>query len=152
MTLDPISPDEAVEMYIEDKQRESAAATVHSHRSRLGHFLEWCNEEGIENMNNLTARRAHECRLWRRSAGDRDPNTVTMKGFQDTTRVFLKWAVTIDAVPDSLPAKILSPELGKHENERDDMLDPDVGDEVLTYLEKFGLVETSISDRFQRSC
>jgi len=134
--LDLIEPEAAVELYLQDKQREAAEATVRSHRSRLGHFLEWCDEEGIDNMNDLTARQLHAHRVWRRTEAG-DPNAVTMKSYQDTLRVFCRWAQTIGAVEDGLAEKILSPELGKHQNERDDMLDPDVGDTVLNHIDKY---------------
>lgn len=137
MSLEPITPEEALELYLQDKQREAADSTIRSHRSRLSHFIEWCDEEGIDNMNDLTARRAHEYRVWRRSAGDRDPNNVTMKTAMDTFRVWIRWSETLSAVPENLSEKILSPQLDKHENERDDMLDPDVGDDVLEHLDKF---------------
>jgi integrase len=136
-TLDPITPTDAVQLYLADKKRESSDETVRSHKSRLGHFLDWCSEEGIDNMNDLTARLAHEHRVWRRTDGDKNPNTVTMKTYQDTFRVFIRWSESIDAVPTGLSEKILSPEIGKHENERDDMLAPDAGDEVLEHLQKF---------------
>lgn len=137
MPLEPIEPEEALELYLQDKQREAANSTIRSHQSRLGHFIEWCEEEGIDNMNDLTARRAHEHRVWRRNAGDRDPNNVTMKTAMDTFRVFIRWCESIDAVPNGLSEKILSPDLDKHENERSDMLDPDAGDAVLNHLDKY---------------
>lgn len=55
----------------------------------------------------------------------------------DTFRVFTRWAESIDAVPDGLNEKILSPTLGKHENERTEMLDPEAGDDVLEHLDKY---------------
>lgn len=137
MPLEPITPEAALELYLKDKKQESSDSTIRSDRSRLGHFIEWCEEEGIDNMNDLTARRAHEYRVWRRNAGDRDPNNVTMKTAMDTFRVWCRWCETIAAVPDGLSEKILSPELGKHENERDDMLDPDAGNDILEHLQKY---------------
>lgn len=135
--MGPIEPEAAVQLYLADKERESSDSTVRSHRSRLSHFLNWCSEEGIDNMNDLTARRAHEHRIWRRTDGDKDPGNVTMKTYQDTLRVFTRWCESVDAVPENLSEKILSPEIGKHENERDDMLAPDAGDDVLNHLQKY---------------
>ena len=59
MSLDPIKPEAALELYLEDKQREAAEATVRSHRSRLGHFIDWCDEEGIDNMNDWCETELH---------------------------------------------------------------------------------------------
>ena len=38
--LEPIEPERAVELYLEDKARECQQATVRSHRSRLGFFVD----------------------------------------------------------------------------------------------------------------
>jgi hypothetical protein len=59
-SLEPITPEDAVEMYLEDRQRDCSAATVKGHRSRLGFFVEWCEAQEIENMNNLSARDLHD--------------------------------------------------------------------------------------------
>lgn len=60
-----------------------------------------------------------------------------MKTQMDTFRVFTRWAESIDAVPDGLNEKILSPTLDKHENERTEMLGPEAGDDVLEHLDKY---------------
>jgi len=135
-TLEPITPIAALELYLDDKQATSAASTVRSHRSRLGHVIDWCHEQGIENLNELTARKAHEYRVWRRTERG-DPNDVTMKTQMDTFRVFIRFCESIDAVVEGLSEKIISPDLDNHQNERTDMLDPDVGDEILDHLEKY---------------
>jgi len=50
--MEPITPETALELYLKDKKQESSDSTIRSHRSRLGHFLEWCEanefvDEGI---------------------------------------------------------------------------------------------------------
>jgi hypothetical protein len=54
--LEPISPERALELYLEDKARDCRQSTVDSHRSRLGFLVRWCEDQGIENLNDLTAR------------------------------------------------------------------------------------------------
>jgi len=51
-------------------ENELTEATIYSHRSRLGHFVRWCDEQGIGNLNDLTGRQLHRYRLWRRDEGD----------------------------------------------------------------------------------
>jgi len=70
MALEPIDPETAVELYLSDRQSEVTQATLDAHRSRLGFFVEWCEDEGIENLSALTGRRLHEYRLWRRNEHD----------------------------------------------------------------------------------
>ncbi len=70
MSLEPIEPEAALELFLKDKEAELAQTTIKSHDYRLRHFLRWCHEQGIENLNTLTGRQLHEYRLWRREDGD----------------------------------------------------------------------------------
>jgi len=131
--LEPIAPERALELYLEDKRRECQKATVDSHRSRLGFFVEWCEEQGIDNLNNLGAPDLHEYRVWRRQ----DLNAVSEKTQMDTLRVFLEWRETIDAVPSGLSEKVRSPDLSDDEKAREMVLPRDRGQEILSHLEKY---------------
>jgi len=135
--LEPITPDEAVQLYLNHRQREVSEATLRSHKSRLSHFIRWCNnEKDIANLNDLTGRTLHEYRLWRRNFnGGIKP--VTEKTQMDTLRVFIRFLETIDAVSPDLSDKVLSPDLESNENVRDVMLDKSHADAVLDHLAKF---------------
>jgi len=133
--LEPIDPGTAVEMYIQSRERELADATLYSHRSRLGFFTQWCDDEQIENLNNLSGRDLHRYRLWRRSEGDLAPTTE--KTQMDTVRVFIRWLETIDGVKNDLHIKVQSPTLKPGENVRDKIIDSEPAAEILTYLSKY---------------
>ena len=135
MQLEPIDPETAVELYLADREAEVAKATLYSHSSRLGHFVRWCGEEGISNLNELTGRTLHEYRLWRRQDGDLAP--ATEKTQMDTVRVFVKWLESIDAVTPDLHTKVRSPVLRGSDNVRDVMLEADRAKVVLDYLTKY---------------
>jgi integrase len=132
-TLEPITPQEALDLYLEDKGRECQAATVRSHRSRLGFLIEWCDQQGIDNMNDLTARELHEFRVWRRQ----DLNVVSEKTQMDTVRVFVEWCETIDAVQPGLFKKIKPPVIPDGGNISETTLDATRADRILEYLQKF---------------
>ncbi len=51
MSPESIDPDHALELYLSDRENSVTQATIYSHRSGLGHFIRWCNEEGIQNLN-----------------------------------------------------------------------------------------------------
>ncbi len=42
MSLEPIDPETALELYMADRENNVTEATIYSHRSRLGHFVRWC--------------------------------------------------------------------------------------------------------------
>lgn len=135
MSLEPIEPDHALELYIADRENSVTQATIYSHRSRLGHFIRWCDDEGITNLNELSGRQLHEFRIWRRMEGDLSP--ATEKTQMDTLRVFIKWLESIDGVEQDLHTKVLSPNLTGDDNIRDEMLGSERADRILNYLEKF---------------
>lgn len=135
MTLEPIEPDTAVEMYLADKQNELAEASLKAHKYRIGHFVRWCDTKDITNLNNITGRKLHEYRLWRREEGDL--NKVTEKTQMDTIRVFVRWLESVDAVEQDLSEKVRSPSITPDENSRDVMLDTERANRVLSYLERY---------------
>ena len=135
MSLEPIDPDHALELYLADRENSVTQATLYSHRSRLGHFIRWCNEEGIKNLNELSGRQLHEFRIWRRVEGDLAP--ATEKTQMDTLRVFIKWLESIDGVEQDLHAKVLSPMLTGTDNIRSVMLDSERAKQILVYLGKY---------------
>src|SRR6056297_620787 len=98
--LEPIEPGTAQELFLEHKATDCTDATVQNHRYRLKHFLEWCDEEGIDNLNDLSGRDLQRYRLW--LANKEDLNALTMKNMTSGFRVFLKWAGSMEAVPEDL--------------------------------------------------
>lgn len=135
MGLEPIDPETALELYLADKANDLAEASLQAHKYRLNHFVGWCGEQDIENLNTLTGRQLHEYRLWRRDDGNL--GKVSEKTQMDTLRVFVRWLESIDGVEQDLSEKVLSPSITPDENSRDVMLDTDRATEILAYLEKY---------------
>lgn len=135
MSLEPIDAETALELYLADRGNELSEASLKGHKYRLGHFVRWCEDQEIENLNTLSGRQLHEYRLWRRDDGDL--NKVSEKTQMDTLRVFVRWLEAIDAVEQDLSQKVLSPAITPDENSRDVMLDSDRASAVLTHLEKY---------------
>jgi integrase len=134
-TLEPISPAEAKEMYLNARKHEVSQSTLDGYHYRLKHFIRWCEQEGIDNMNDLTGRKLHEYRLWRKDDGTL--NKLTLRMQMSSLRVFLKWAGTIEAVPESLYDKVMIPRVSPEERQRDETLDADTAQEILDYLTKY---------------
>lgn len=134
--LEPIEPQEALELYLTNRHGELRQSTLRSHRSRLSIFIDWCREEEeIANLNELSGRTIHRYKVWRRTEGD--INTVTLKTQIDTVRVFIKWLETIEGCPQDLHVKIKSPSLSADENARTVELHSEEADQVLSYLDKY---------------
>lgn len=135
MELEPITPERALELYLEHRRNEVARQTLLSHSSRLNRLVEWCNENGIDNMNDLTGRHLYEFRIWRRNDGEL--TKVSEKTQMVTVRVFVKWLESIEAVEPDLHTKVQLPSLSKNDDVRETMLSAEEAEEILDYLRKY---------------
>uniref|UniRef100_UPI00374C9725 tyrosine-type recombinase/integrase n=1 Tax=Natronococcus roseus TaxID=1052014 RepID=UPI00374C9725 len=133
--LEPIHPAEAFEIYLDERRAEVTANTLQAHKYRIGHFLRWCEEKEITDLNSLSGRRLHEYKIWRQKEGDL--NAVSVKTQMDTLRVFIKFCESIDAVPPALHEKVLSPKLNHGDNQSNAILTKDVAHNLLDYLYRF---------------
>lgn len=98
-------------------------------------FFEWCEENDIDNLNGLSGRDLQTYRLWRRE--NSDLKKVTMQNQLGTLRVFLKWAGTIEAIPENLYDKLIIPSASPEEERRDEMLEAERAERILGYLDTF---------------
>ncbi|MFC7229237.1 site-specific integrase [Salinirubellus salinus] len=135
MNLEPIEPEHAVELYLDDRREELADLTYSTHRSRLSHFIQWCDERDIDNLNELTGRLLYEYRVWRRRDGNL--SKPSLKSQMDTLRVFIRWLESIEGVAPDLHMKVRAVTLTAEENSRDVLLTPAEADGILEYLGKY---------------
>lgn len=134
-TVDGTPPSEALQLYLGTRRGEVSAQTLQAHRYRLQHFVRWCDEEDIDNLNELTSRDLNRYKLWRREDGGL--NNVTTVTQLSTLRVFIRWCEQIDAVENGLSESILLPSLSKTEDQRDVMLENEEARKLLKYLRRF---------------
>lgn len=134
--LEPITPEEAKQMYLEARKHEVSQSTLDGYHYRLKHFIRWCNGAGnIDNMNDLSGRDLQQFRTWRRDDGDLKP--ITLEGNLDALRVFLRWCESINAVREGLHDKIIMPALSKEEERSRAILRAERAEEILEYLRQF---------------
>ncbi len=133
--LEPLDPSTAQELFLDHKETGCSESTVRNYLYRTNHFIEWCQEEGIDNLNALSGRDIQQYRLWRK--GDGGLNKLTLRMQMSSLRVFLKWAGTIEAVPENLYTKVMIPRVRPEERQRDETLDSDTAQEILDYLTKY---------------
>jgi site-specific recombinase XerD len=133
--LEPIDPGSARELFLKHKKTGCAEKTVQSYTYRTEHFVRWCDENGIDNMNELTSRYLQEYRLWRQEDGDL--KRITLNQQMRTIRVFLKWCGSIEAVPADLYEKVLVPRVRPQNERNDETLDAEIAEEILDYLSTY---------------
>lgn len=132
--LEPITPAEAVTLYLSHREPELSEKSVMNHRYRLNSFVEWCQTHGIENLNELSGRDLHQFRTWRREQGI---TKVTLRGQLATLRVFLEFCANIDAVEPGMRERVLLPEVNPEEASKDEKLEEDHANDLLDYLQRF---------------
>ena len=133
--LEPIEPDDALRLYLDHRQTELSKNTIQCHRYRLEYFVQWCDEIGLSNLNELTGRHLQEYRLWRKENGDLVQISLNKQMY--TVRAFVKWCGYIEAVPQDLFEKLHIPRVSPEQQRRDDMLESNAAREILDYLSKF---------------
>ena len=129
--LESLDPRTAKQMYLDERRNELAEATLQSQHYRLRQFVEWCEHEEIDNLNEFSGRDIHQYRVKRRNE-DQLAN-ASMKGHLATLRMFLRFCATIDAVEPGLGEKILLPTTTDNDA-RETMFDSDRAESVLNYL------------------
>lgn len=135
-SLTPTAPEEALDLFLRGRSTDSADSTLQSYEYRLNHFVRWCDEvEDLDNLTDLTGRKLHEYKLWRKEDGNL--NKTSLKGQMDTLRVFVRFCESIDAVEPDIHSKIMSPTLSDGVGQRDVKLGSEEASDVLDYLERF---------------
>jgi site-specific recombinase XerD len=134
-TLEPITPEDALQLYLDHRSTEVADSTYRAHRIRLQHFVRWCDEQGIENLNTISGRDLHQYRIWRRNEGQL--NRVSVRTQMSTLKQFVRFSANIDAMSDGIEEAVDVPELEKGENARDVMIPGDRIEEILNRLRTY---------------
>ena len=104
--LEPLSPREGVETWLDHITSSRADSTVQSYGYRLAPFVEWCARDGIDNLNDLSSRDVFRYEAARRGE---DLATPTLNNQIGTLKHFLAWCERINAVEDGLPQQIEVP-------------------------------------------
>jgi len=131
--LNPLSPEEGVERFLDHRKPSVRQSTLENSRTRLNYFLDWCEEQGIENLNTLTGRDLSDFISWRRD----QIAAITLQKQLSSLRVALRWWADIEAVPEGLAEKVHAPELPDGAEARDDFLSAERAEEALAYYSQY---------------
>lgn len=132
--LEPIDPAVAVNMYLNHREPELSKKSIQNQRYHLNSFVGWCQEHGIENLNDLVGRDTHRFRTARRNE---DIASVTRRGQLATLRVFLEFCQNIEAVDPGMRERVVLPEGDPEEASKDEKLDEDWANVILEHLEQY---------------
>ncbi|MFP8954544.1 tyrosine-type recombinase/integrase [Natrialbaceae archaeon A-arb3/5] len=131
--LEPLAPEEGVDRFLAHRKPSIRESSMQNARHRLSVFLEWCvEEEGIDNLNELSGRDLSAFVTWRRS----DVAPITLQKQLSSVRMALRWWADIEAVEDGLAEKLHAPELPDGAESREVFLEADRAKQALRYFDR----------------
>jgi len=129
--LEPLAPTEAKSLYLDSRADELANRSLELHEKHLASFVEWCDENEVQNMNDVTARTIHEYQLSIKEGFAQS----TLSIYMSTVRQFVAFCESIDGVAGGVSERIVLPD--RERNAKTEMLDSDDATAVLSYLRKY---------------
>ncbi|AGB31705.1 integrase protein [Natrinema pellirubrum DSM 15624] len=138
--LKPLSPNEAVQKFLANEKSELAPNTLDEYERELTRFVDFCDENDVEDTTEFDGRVIHDFKIWRRDKAHDGEGSLSNKTMRDEMylfRKFLRFLESIDAVTPRLYAKIEIPTLDPGEGERDIEFASDELNSILTHLEKY---------------
>jgi integrase len=116
--LEPITPQDAVDWYLDDRKNELSYASKQNIEQGLDNFLSWASEDDLDNMNDFTRRKARRFKTWRQD--QEGANKVSLNGNLAVVRRFTVFCVDIEAVKEGVPNKVPSSIVSEDEEVRKD--------------------------------
>ncbi|WP_248896808.1 tyrosine-type recombinase/integrase [Haloplanus halobius] len=136
---DSTTPTDAVELYLETRANELADSTYRSQKCRLERFAEWCDENGVETLDQLGGKHLQEYRIFLRDHytqkdGSKGVSPLTIRTRLCTVRVFLRFAASIDAVEPTLAERMVLPTVDREQRYREEIIDSEDAKDTLDAL------------------
>lgn len=139
-SLEPLSPQDGVKRYLRRRRSEIADKTITEYERKLGHFIEWCNQRELENLNAIDGRSIDDFRIWRREESSDEVDALAPKTMSDDMylfKSFLNYLESIEAIRPGLSEFVEIPTLEHGDGVRDIELPPERVQTILDHLKKF---------------
>jgi len=133
--LQPLAPKDPKDRYLRAIEDDMAEGTIRTREYKLRHFVRWCGEEGIDNLNNLNGRDIEDYKYWWEEDGGL--NQTTLRAQMSVIRQFLEYCGQIDGVYPRLYQQVILPSLEKGENQREVTIETERVEEILAFIRKF---------------
>jgi site-specific recombinase XerD len=105
-----LSPREAFERWLNKLRVDKRESTVSAYHYQIKQFVEWCEAEGIVEIDDVTGWDLESYETYRRR---QDVAAVTLNKELGTLKRFLEYCARIELVDESLPEKVDPPEVDK---------------------------------------
>ncbi|WP_253738014.1 tyrosine-type recombinase/integrase [Halohasta salina] len=116
-----LSPQEAVDRWLDRASLDRAAQTIAGYRGQLRHFVRWANSEGIDSVAQLDPWDIETFETHRRG---NDLAAITLRNELGTLRQLLDYCARIGVVDDELPESIELPKVSADDQTDETILEP----------------------------
>lgn len=128
-----MTPEEGVKRYLAHRKPGLRKSSMENAITRLNHFLDWCAEEDIDNLNELTGRKMALFVSWRRP----QVKAITLQKQLSSVRMALRYWADIEAVEPGLAEKVHAPELPDGAEARQIQLPASRAIPIIEYLDRY---------------
>ena len=129
-----VEPYVAVQDFLKERKEEVRKSSHRNYQYALQRLVEFCANQEIEYINNITGYDLKQFKLARREDGIKE---VTLKNNLSTIRVFLRWCAQAELVEEGTAEMVQLPPLDRNDRTDDTVLSLDRVENVLDYLYKF---------------
>jgi site-specific recombinase XerD len=126
-----LSPRDAWKRYVDRRRSEATDHSLQTYHYRLKPFVQWCEQQGIESVGELTGWTFEEFETFRSSEGIA---RITLKGQMQTLKNWVEYLERIEAVEAGLSDRIHVPQPDESEESDDTQLRPDDAIELLSHF------------------
>jgi len=133
--LEPLAPQDALDWYLEHRRDDLRTATRRKHRSALGTFVDWTDEAGIDDMNDIGGRQLMEFKTWRKT--ETDLVTVSLNGNLAILQRFLRFCENIDAVAEGVSDQVPLPNVPPEEEVNYEVPTDEEVEDIRSYFRRF---------------
>lgn len=144
--LIPLSVDDGITRYLNQKRSEIAQSTYESYEKKLARFVTFSESRVIDDLNELNGRIIDDYDSWLRHEASDEVEELSAKTMRDEMylfRDFIEYLETIDAVQPGLHLNVPIPDPDEVKGSRDVDLDPERVEQILTHLETFNFASLS---------
>jgi len=129
-----LSPRDAWTRYVDRRRPETTEHSARSFHYRLKQFVEFCEEQGIEQVSEFSGW-TFETYETKRS-GD-DIATITLRGEMQDLKLFVEYLERIEAVEEGLSEKVHIPSVSPEEESSDKKLETSAARDLLQYFRRY---------------
>lgn len=124
-----LSPDDAVDRWLDRASLDRAAQTIAGYRGQLKHFVRWCDRNQIESIADLEPWDIEDFETYRRGGGIA---AITLRNELGTLRQLLEYCSRLDVVDGDLPESIELPKLSADDQTDETILEPERAKQLLS--------------------